>query len=48
MFFGKLIAVFVAVRGSSIKTCAVALAIFLKRFVESVNQKEMNFGDFGP
>jgi hypothetical protein len=42
--FRKLIAVFVAVRGSSIKTCAVALAIFLKYFVESVSQKEMIFG----
>jgi len=26
------------------KTCAVALAIILKHFVESVNQKEMIFG----
>lgn len=44
LMFRKLIAVFVAVRGSSIKTCAVVSAIFLKHFVESVNQKEIIFG----
>jgi hypothetical protein len=43
--FRKLI-VFVAVLGSSIKTHAVALAMILKRFVESVNPKETIFRIF--